>query len=179
MAIYLDLDHYCFSFHLTFSWPLFYNFGQPFPIFRTKNAFVSSSLKLHLRIRENFLVSFFFPEWNPKIYFSDMKDQSFPIFTAKGMIEMWSTIPYNASLVDRVDIVVNPKHEEHVKSYLTCAGMTPTVVEKDLQKAIDQENQVESIGTRDSTGESHICTQIDNSSSRTLNPHFSYSRSPF
>merc|ERR1711953_1298759 len=70
---------------------------------------------------------------------------------AKGMIEMWSTIPYNASLVDRVDIVVNPKHEEHVKSYLTCAGMTPTVVEKDLQKAIDQENQVESIGTRDST----------------------------
>ena len=92
---------------------------------------------------------------------------------------MWSTIPYNASLVDRVDIVVNPKHEEHVKSYLTCAGMTPTVVEKDLQKAIDQENQVESIGTRDSTGESHICTQIDNSSSRTLNPHFSYSRSPF
>ena len=108
-----------------------------------------------------------------------MKDQSFPIFTAKGMIEMWSTIPYNASLVDRVDIVVNPKHEEHVKSYLTCAGMTPTVVEKDLQKAIDQENQVESIGTRDSTGESHICTQIDNSSFRTLNPHFSYSRSPF
>ena len=87
--------------------------------------------------------------------------KSFSIITAKGMIEMWSTIPYNASLVDRVDIVVNPKHEEHVKSYLTCAGMTPTVVEKDLQKAIDQENQVESIGTRDSLGEA---LRIDNSS---------------
>ena len=91
--------------------------------------------------------------------------KSFSIITAKGMIEMWSTIPYNASLVDRVDIVVNPKHEEHVKSYLTCAGMTPTVVEKDLQKAIDQENQVESIGTRDSLGEfPYEYTQIDNSS---------------
>ena len=54
---------------------------------------------------------------------------------------MWSTIPYNASLVDRVDMVVSPKHEAHVKSYLSCAGMTPTVVENDLQKAIDQENQ--------------------------------------
>ena len=66
---------------------------------------------------------------------------------------MWSTIPYNASLVDRVDMVVSPKHEAHVKSYLSCAGMTPTVIENDLQKAIDQENQFDpdSIITRQSS----------------------------
>ena len=31
------------------------------------------------------------------------------------MVEMWSSIPYNASLVDAVDMVVSPRHEKHVK----------------------------------------------------------------
>ena len=35
--------------------------------------------------------------------------------TGQGMVEMWSTIPYNASLVDAVDMVVSPRHEKHVK----------------------------------------------------------------
>ena len=35
--------------------------------------------------------------------------------TGQGMVEMWSSIPYNASLVDAVDMVVSPRHEKHVK----------------------------------------------------------------
>ena len=61
------------------------------------------------------------------------------------MVEMWSTIPYNASLVDSVDMIVRPGHQKHVKEYLTCAGMEPQVIEEDLQTAIDQENLVENV----------------------------------
>lgn len=57
------------------------------------------------------------------------------------MVEMWSTIPYNASLVDQVDLIVSPQHLAHVKSYLSCSGMEPEVVEDNLQRAIDEENQ--------------------------------------
>ena len=56
---------------------------------------------------------------------------------------MWSQIPYNASLVDRVDILVGPKHIRHVKGYLSCSGMNPEVIEENLQKAIDGENEVD------------------------------------
>ena len=59
------------------------------------------------------------------------------------MVEMWSSIPYNASLVESVDMIVNPKNEKQVKHYLSCSGMPPVVVEDDLQRAIDEENQVE------------------------------------
>lgn len=61
----------------------------------------------------------------------------------QGMVEMWSSIPYNASLVDAVDMVVSPRHEKHVKDYLSCSGMTPTVVENNLQRAIDKENEID------------------------------------
>jgi len=61
----------------------------------------------------------------------------------QGMVEMWSTIPYNASLVDAVEMVVSPRHEKHVKDYLSCSGMTPTVIEDDLQHAIDLENKID------------------------------------
>lgn len=61
----------------------------------------------------------------------------------QGMVEMWSTIPYNASLVDAVDMVVSPRHEKHVKDYLSCSGMTPTVVENNLQRAIEKENEID------------------------------------
>ena len=59
------------------------------------------------------------------------------------MVEMWSTIPYNASLVDAVEMVVSPRHEKHVKDYLSCSGMTPTVVEENLQRAMDVENEID------------------------------------
>ena len=62
--------------------------------------------------------------------------------TGQGMVEMWSTIPYNASLVDAVDMVVSPRHIKHVKDYLSCSGMTPLVVEDNLQRAIEAENEV-------------------------------------
>ena len=39
----------------------------------------------------------------------------FYVPTGQGMVEMWSSIPYNASLVDAVDMVVSPRHEKHVK----------------------------------------------------------------
>ena len=58
------------------------------------------------------------------------------------MVEMWSTIPYNASLVDAVDMVVSPRHIKHVKDYLSCSGMTPIVIEDNLQRAIEAENEV-------------------------------------
>lgn len=61
----------------------------------------------------------------------------------QGMVEMWSSIPYNASLVDAVDMVVSPRHEKHVKDYLSCSGMTPTVVENNLQRAIEKENEID------------------------------------
>merc|ERR1712226_1206164 len=61
----------------------------------------------------------------------------------KGMVEMWSPIPYNASLVDRVDILVSPRHSKHVKQYLNCAGMNVDVIEENLQKAIDEENSID------------------------------------
>merc|ERR1712223_924147 len=61
----------------------------------------------------------------------------------QGMVEMWSTIPYNASLVDAVEMVVSPRHEKHVKDYLSCSGMTPTVVEENLQRAMDVENEID------------------------------------
>merc|ERR1712223_394454 len=60
----------------------------------------------------------------------------------QGMVEMWSTIPYNASLVDAVDMVVSPRHIKHVKDYLSCSGMTPIVIEDNLQRAIEAENEV-------------------------------------
>ena len=56
---------------------------------------------------------------------------------------MWSPIPYNASLVDRVDILVSPRHSKHVKQYLSCAGMNVDVIEENLQKAIDEENDID------------------------------------
>ena len=56
---------------------------------------------------------------------------------------MWSPIPYNASLVDRVDILVSPRHSNHVKQYLSCAGMNVDVIEENLQKAIDEENIID------------------------------------
>ena len=56
---------------------------------------------------------------------------------------MWSPIPYNASLVDRVDILVSPRHSKHVKPYLNCAGMNVDVIEENLQKAIDEENDID------------------------------------
>ena len=59
------------------------------------------------------------------------------------MVEMWSPIPYNASLVDRVDILVSPRHSNHVKQYLSCAGMNVDVIEENLQKAIDEENSID------------------------------------
>ena len=59
------------------------------------------------------------------------------------MVEMWSPIPYNASLVDRVDILVSPRHSKHVKQYLNCAGMNVDVIEENLQKAIDEENDID------------------------------------
>ena len=59
------------------------------------------------------------------------------------MVEMWSPIPYNASLVDRVDILVSPRHSNHVKQYLSCAGMNVDVIEENLQKAIDEENIID------------------------------------
>ena len=65
------------------------------------------------------------------------------LLSGQGMVEMWSTIPYNASLVESVDMIVSPSHEAHVKNYLSCSGMTPEIVEEDLQKAIDEENLVE------------------------------------
>merc|ERR1712072_1099186 len=45
---------------------------------------------------------------------------------AKGMVEMWSPIPSN-----------------HVKQYLSCAGMNVDVIEENLQKAIDEENIID------------------------------------
>lgn len=62
------------------------------------------------------------------------------------MVEMWSTIPYNASLVDAVDMIVSPKHVQHVKSYLSCSGMTPAVIEENLQRAIEVENEIDESG---------------------------------
>jgi len=61
----------------------------------------------------------------------------------QGMVEMWSTIPYNASLVDAVEMVVSPRHEKHVKDYLSCSGMTPAVIEDNLQRAMDIENEID------------------------------------
>ena len=65
------------------------------------------------------------------------------VHKGQGMVEMWSTIPYNASLVDAVEMVVSPRHEKHVKDYLSCSGMTPTVVEENLQRAMDVENEID------------------------------------
>lgn len=59
------------------------------------------------------------------------------------MVEIWSSIPYNASLVESVDMIVSPAHEKQVKNYLSCSGMSPSVVEKDLQSAIDTENVID------------------------------------
>ena len=73
------------------------------------------------------------------------------------MVEMWSPIPYNASLVDRVDMLVSPKHVHHVRNYLNCSGMDSNVLEDNLQKAIDSENDIdenaEIIWTRDSSND--------------------------
>jgi hypothetical protein len=57
------------------------------------------------------------------------------------MVEMWSAIPYNVSLLDHVDMLVHPNHVVHVKSYLLCSGMTTTVLYRDLQRAIELENE--------------------------------------
>jgi len=58
----------------------------------------------------------------------------------QGMVEMWSSIPYNASLVESVDMIVSLNNKKQVKGYLSCSGMPPTVVEEDLQRAIEEEN---------------------------------------
>merc|ERR1712223_82443 len=78
----------------------------------------------------------------------------------QGMVEMWSTIPYNASLVDAVDMVVSPRHEKHVKDYLSCSGMTPTVVEENLQRAMDVENEIDSEETEGFDDE--VITRVTN-----------------
>jgi len=74
----------------------------------------------------------------------------------QGMVEMWSSIPYNASLVDAVDMVVSPRHEKHVKDYLSCSGMTPTVVENNLQRAIEKENEI------DPEDQDEVITRVQN-----------------
>ena len=73
------------------------------------------------------------------------------------MVEIWSAIPYNASLVDSVDMIVSPKHQKHVKNYLTCSGMNPEVIENNLQNAIEIENKIDddSLLTRVSTGKNN------------------------
>ena len=70
---------------------------------------------------------------------------------------MWSPIPYNASLVDRVDILVSPRHSNHVKQYLSCAGMNVDVIEENLQKAIDEENSIDDQEVIISKKTSKIC----------------------
>ena len=74
-----------------------------------------------------------------------------------GLIEFWSNIPniHNKEEEEtdgeeeeeeedvefaHVDMLVNPKHLSHVKSYLTCSGLIPTVMLRNIQEAIDTEN---------------------------------------
>ena len=59
------------------------------------------------------------------------------------MVEIWSGISPNVSLVDHADLMVSPKHATHVKNYLTCSGIDVQVLSDNLQRQIDEENVVE------------------------------------
>jgi len=63
-------------------------------------------------------------------------------FLNKGLVQVWSPLSPNVSLVDHADLMVAPKHAGHVKSYLSCSGMGVQVVSDNLQRQIDLENVV-------------------------------------
>ena len=71
------------------------------------------------------------------------------------MVEIWSSLSHNVSLVDHADLMVAPKHASHVKSYLTCSGIGVQVVSDNLQRQIDEENVVEELPPTRSKGMSY------------------------
>jgi len=73
-------------------------------------------------------------------------------FLNKGLVQIWSPLSPNVSLVDHADLMVAPKHAGHVKSYLSCSGMGVQVVSDNLQRQIDLENVVEDLPPTRSKG---------------------------
>ena len=79
-------------------------------------------------------------------------------FTFTGLVEFWSPIPRNFSIISHADLMVGPNHADHVVNYLKCSGMEVEITSNNLQQQIDEENITvdtdTGIETRPGT---HIC----------------------
>ena len=57
-----------------------------------------------------------------------------------GVEDYWTPIPGDLTLHSNVDMLISPKHYDHVSSYLNCSGVPFVITINDLQKEIDDEN---------------------------------------
>lgn len=59
----------------------------------------------------------------------------------KGVEDYWTPVPGDLMLKNHVDMLIGPKHYDHVTSYLNCSGVPFVLTIEDLQEEINKENE--------------------------------------
>eukprot|EP00094_Tigriopus_californicus_P000089 TCALIF_00086-PA protein Name:"Protein of unknown function" AED:0.00 eAED:0.00 QI:85/1/0.5/1/1/0.5/2/0/172 len=69
-------------------------------------------------------------------------------FIANGVQDLWSPVPANVTKGVSIDMLVGPKHAPYVAKFLKCSGVPYDIAIHDIQRAIEEENEVTDTVTR-------------------------------
>lgn len=69
-------------------------------------------------------------------------------FIANGVQDLWTPIPANLTQGVSIDMLVGPKHSPYVVKFLNCSGVPYDITIHDIQRVIDEGNEVTESSTR-------------------------------
>lgn len=69
-------------------------------------------------------------------------------FFILGVQDLWTPIPANLTQGVSIDMLVGPKHSPYVVKFLNCSGVPYDITIHDIQRVIDEGNEVTESSTR-------------------------------